>query len=167
MKIVLLTILICMASFTCMAQAGISEIKKFGSSATSADEEQIADLMKTYTTGWMNGDAKLVASTYTEDAEFMNAYGGLEYGKEDIEKFLIYLFKEMGGGNDNSESEGGRISIRFLEDDVAVLHTYVRSVRTESRTDEDTREVHSTFVINKTEDEGWKIVHHMIMDVRN
>lgn len=167
MKNLFLTMLMCITSLTGMAQGSIPDTKKFGKASASADEEQITKLMNTYTKGWMNGDAKVVASTYTKDAEFMNAYGGLEYGRDNIEKFLTSLFKEMGSGNENSENEGGRISIRFLDDDVAVLHTYIRSTRAESRTNEETREVHSTFVINKTVDEDWKIVHHMIMDVRN
>jgi uncharacterized protein (TIGR02246 family) len=141
--------------------------RQFGEPATEQDKAAIESLLATMARGWRTGDAEMAASVYAEDAEWMNAYGEILYGTEAVKTRLAELFASTGDAEEAGEQEHGSVSLRYLGDEAAIYHGYVYSDRTESRTGEDQREVHSTMVFQKTADGSWQIVHHMIMDVRD
>ena len=152
-------------SHTLMAQDKVYSPKRFGSPPTPADEDQILELMDNYSMGWFMEDARMLAATYDERAEFVNDKGDLEYGRDDIKEFYTRLFEASDSGDEASQNSGARISIRYLGDKVAVFHSFTRPTQTGSQPVNDSHYSHSTFVLNKTTAEGWKIVHHMVMDV--
>lgn len=163
-KIVFSSFFFILLSHTLMAQDKVYSPARFGRAATPADEDQIIELMDSYSMGMLMGDARMVASNYTENASFMSADSDLIYGRTDIKAFLTQYFQESGT---RDETSGARISFRYLEDKVAVYHSFTRGTDSESSPEEAFPETHSTFVLHKTADEGWKIVHHMIMNLEN
>lgn len=57
------------------------------------------------------------------------------------------------------------VSLRYVGDEVAILHGVTMSTRGEARSGTGERRVHTTTVLAK-EDGAWRIVHQMIMDAR-
>lgn len=82
--------------------------------------EEIPALFKE---AWMNRDAGMLASLFTEDAEFVNVVGLWWHHREDIEKAHAYGFKYIFGDSDLDIRE---IKIKQLSDDIAVVHARMR-----------------------------------------
>ena len=147
-----------------MAQENIYSPARFGRAATPADEDKIIELMDNYSMGWMMENARLVASTYTENGTFLNSDPIVKYGRKNIEEYLDAFFEE---NTIREQTSGGRISFRYIEDNVVVYHSFTRGTPASSENENAFPETHSTFVLHKTDEEGWKIAHHVMMDVPN
>lgn len=164
MKNLILLLIFAVLSHILMGQDNIYSPARFGRAATPADEDKIIELMDDYSMGWMMENAGMVASTYTKNGTFVNSDPTVKYGRENIEEYLDTFFKE---NTIREQTSGGRISFRYIEDNVVVYHSFTRGTPASSDTENSYPETHSTFVLHKTKEEGWKIVHHMIIDIKN
>lgn len=137
-----------------------------GEPASAADAEAIREVLAITGKGWGTGDAELFASVYSDDAEWMNAFGQIRRSREAIENYLTELFAEddEGMGEDEAMS-GASISLRYIGDDVAIYHGVTKSVRMGALEGADERRVHNTTVLEKR-DGQWMIVHEHISDAR-
>lgn len=142
------------------------EYRVFGEPSSAEAGEALGEASRGFSEAWGRGDAAAVASYYADDAEWTNAFGAVVRGPADLEAFLTWLFDADDEATSAGETSGSRlISLRYLDDDVAVTHGLTSSTRGEARSGEGPRRVHLTFVWARVEGE-WKIVHQMIMDAR-
>jgi uncharacterized protein (TIGR02246 family) len=79
------------------------------------EEKAIRAVAEAFTGAYNAGDAKAVAALYTEDAEFIDEYGGLIQGRPLIQDFYSAIFQERPG----VAIEIALDSLRFLGPDVA------------------------------------------------
>lgn len=143
----------------------LPEYKVFGEAAPE-DAQAIGMLMRQFSEARQAGDAERTAAFFAEDVEWTNAFGDVVRGSDNLQKFLDWLFSQDEEGTTEGEAMQYRpVSIRYLGDDVAVLHGMTLSTRGEARSGEGPRRVHLTFVLAKR-DEKWRIVYQMIMDAR-
>lgn len=143
----------------------LPEYKVFGEAAPK-DAEAIGLLMRQFSQARQAGDAERTAAFFAEDVEWTNAFGDVVRGSDNLQKFLAWLFSQDEKGTTEGEAMQYRpVSIRYLGDDVAVLHGMTLSTRGEARSGEGPRRVHLTFVLAK-QNEQWRIVYQMIMDAR-
>ncbi len=79
------------------------------------DEKAIRAIAEAFTRAFNSGDAKAVAAFFTEDAEFIDEYGGLYQGRPAIEDFYAAMFQ----GRPGFTIEVAMNALRFLGPDVA------------------------------------------------
>lgn len=98
-----------------------SIIKHMPKNYKSAKEpEQIPAL---FVEAWKQRDAEMLASLFTEDAEFVNVVGLWWHDREDIQKAHAYGFKHIFGASDIRLME---TRVKKLSDDIAVVHARMR-----------------------------------------
>lgn len=157
--------------------APLPEYRVFGEPATTSDEAAIAELIRRFGMAWGSSDVEGTVAAYTDDAEWTNAFADVYRGHDELKGQFARLFKRFesgpSGSSDPSETESprpemkrGRVSLRYLGDDAAVLHSYTESGWGVNREGEGPRRVHVTYVLEKQPDGAWLIAHQMIMDAR-
>ena len=135
--------------------------------ATGQDPERAAidALIETWNQGWRIQDAELAASGYAEDADWINAFGMRERGREAITAKLHEIFAlpfVM-----NATSRVASQEARFIRPDVAIVITKVEreGQRTSSGEELGIRHTSHQRVLRK-EGGRWRIVSHLISDAR-
>jgi hypothetical protein len=121
-----------------------------------------------FRSAWASQDAGRVASLHVSDTEWINAYGRQFQSASELHVFLERrLFPAFDPAIAREEAEAlRRVSYRCLGDDAAVVHLYAEGRRGPSRNQgEDLRRTHTHMVLSFTE-EGYRIVHTAVMDVR-
>lgn len=86
----------------------------------AAQPEDIPNLFKE---AWMKRDADMLASLFTEGAEFVNVVGLWWHNREDIRQAHAYGFEKIFGDSDLAIRE---IKVKELSDDIAVVHARMR-----------------------------------------
>lgn len=106
---------------------------------------------------WMKRDAAMLASLFTDDAEFVNVVGLWWHNREDIEKAHAYGFENIFG---DSDLKLRKTKVKFLSDDIAVIHARMR-LKNQSPADKEStpslRQNIFSFVVQK-EGEHWLCV---------
>lgn len=72
---------------------------------------------------WMNRDANMLSSLFTEEAEFVNVVGLWWHNRKDIERAHAYGFENIFGESDLRIMES---SVKYLHEDIAVVHARMR-----------------------------------------
>ena len=85
----------------------------------SADEKALHDLFQVSKDGWNLGDGAAYAASFTEDADYILWNGTHLKGRQAIAAAHQQLFETRLGG---SRLEGEIQHIRFLSDDIALVH---------------------------------------------
>jgi uncharacterized protein (TIGR02246 family) len=85
----------------------------------SADEQALHDLFQVSKDGWNQGDGAAYAASFTEDADYILWNGTHLKGRPAIAAAHQQLFETRLQG---SRLEGFIKHIRFLSDDIALLH---------------------------------------------
>ncbi len=130
-----------------------------------ADEAAIGELLMKLAKGFRDLDVRALEDIYAEDADWTNAFGRTCHGREEILAFLRRLFAEprFAAGELVGKPQA---SIRFLDDNVAVVKTYIERRGQETVEGEVlNRRNHSLKVLQKS-DGRWLIVSEMYMDAR-
>lgn len=144
---------------------------KMSEPSINADEEKAIQMMLAVEgRGWSIRDAKMASSVYTEDAQWMNAFGRRKNGRVEIEEFLVWLFSHPGEQNTkttNLPDSSRQFSIRFIRPDVAIIHDYreVIGQLSDSGREMPKRKIHVTKIVTK-ESGKWLIANSVIMDER-
>ena len=148
------------------AYEDLPEFVQFGEPATEADFDAIRELLATSGAAWGQGDAETFASFYSDDAEWMNAFGQVRRGSDAIKVYLSDLFEDQDEEMaEFEEQSGASISLRFIGDNVAIFHGVTSSTRMGALEGAEERRVHNTSVMEKRGD-TWVIVHEHISDAR-
>ena len=155
--------------------APLPEYRTFGAPGSEADAKAISSLMSGFSSAWARQDVDAVVAAYAEDAEWVNAFGLVYRGHAELRQRFTDLFQRFPAprstdtAQEASSSSGGpppgRISLRYVGSDAAVVHTFTESRWGPSRDESAVRRVMVTYVLGKRAG-TWKIVHQMIMDAR-
>ncbi|WP_421773392.1 YybH family protein [Gracilimonas sp.] len=116
--------------------------------------EQIAAL---FTDAWMKRDADMLASLFTEDAEFVNVVGLWWHNRDDIKEAHAYGFNKIFGESDLVLRES---RVKYLSDDIAVVYARMRLKNQTPNGEVNTPSLRQnifTFVVQKMES-SWKCV---------
>jgi ketosteroid isomerase-like protein len=157
--------------------APLPEFRVFGEPATASDEAAIADLMRRFGEAWSSQDVDGAVEAYVQDAEWINAFADVYRGHEELRGQFARLFERFESAPDEADDEEEReasrpsmkrerLSLRYIGDDAAVIHSYTESDWGVNRDGEGLRRVHMTYVLEKQQDGKWLIAHQMIMDAR-
>lgn len=168
-----LLLLSCLLAAPCFGQdspeadlSDLPEYRVFGEAASAEDAEAITSVMQRLGQAWGSGDADAVAALYAEDAEWTNAFGNVIRSPAELRAFLASMFSQDAPGTSASELSSYRpLSLRYVGDNVAIVHGVVTSTREDARSGEGLRRVHNTYVLTN-ESGDWQIIHHIIMDAR-
>jgi uncharacterized protein (TIGR02246 family) len=89
----------------------------------SADEQALRELFQQMQDGWNQGNGQAMAAPFTDDADYI-IWNGLHLkGRQAIASMHQEIFETFYQG---SRLEGSIRSIRFLSDDIALLHLHGR-----------------------------------------
>jgi uncharacterized protein (TIGR02246 family) len=89
----------------------------------STDEQALHDLFQKLQEAWNQGDGQTYAASFTEDADYINVTGAYLKGQQAIATVHQQLFETLFQG---SRLEGFVKQIRFLREDIALLHLHGR-----------------------------------------
>jgi len=157
--------------------APLPEYRVFGEPATASDAEAIADVMRRFGQAWGSSDVDGALAAYAEDAEWTNAFADVRRGRQELRDQFTRLFERFESGSNEGAETGeeeasqapmkrGSVSLRYIGNDAAVIHSYTESDWGMNRDGGGLRRVHLTFVLEKQQNGAWLIVHQMIMDAR-
>lgn len=91
------------------------------SRAESGDERAIRELAAQWETAWNHHDPAALARLVTSDADFVNVRGTWAKGREQFEKNQT---AQQEGNERNSTWKTTEVNVRFVNPDVAIVHTY-------------------------------------------
>jgi uncharacterized protein (TIGR02246 family) len=89
----------------------------------STDEKALHDLFQEMQDGWNQGDGQAFAAHFTEDADYIVVNGTHLKGRQAIATALQQQFETRFRG---SRLQGFVKNIRFLSDDIALVHLHGR-----------------------------------------
>ena len=89
----------------------------------STDEKALHNLFHKMQDGWNQGDGQAFAASFTEDADYIVVNGTYLKGRQAIAAAHQQLFETRFQG---SRLEGFLKHIRFLSDDIALMHVHGR-----------------------------------------
>jgi uncharacterized protein (TIGR02246 family) len=130
------------------------------------DREAIIQVIENWKIAWETKDPQLAAQDYSEDADWVNAFGMARKGREQIEQTLAYVFSLPFVMAGSGQTVGQQL--HFIHPDVAVAWTSVerRGQLTPSGEPLGTRHTTHLRVFARSE-VGWQIVSHLISDARD
>jgi uncharacterized protein (TIGR02246 family) len=140
----------------------------YGQPASPADADSIRAVMTRLGLATRAGNAADAVTAYAEDAEWTNAFGRVKRDRSELEAFFRDELFSNRVGIPGRVVNDRVISFRFVGKDVAILHSYNESEGQVSPRGQPMgyRRTHHHFVLGKRA-EGWRIVHHVVMDQRD
>jgi uncharacterized protein (TIGR02246 family) len=87
---------------------------------SAADEEAVRAVPRMVVDAWARGDGAGVAAAFTDDVDFIAGDGRLVQGRDAI---VPYFQEQFDGWLAGSRSVAEVVNVRFVRDDVAVVHT--------------------------------------------
>ena len=144
----------------------VPEYAVYGAPANQSDESAIDRLINIFKEAWSSQDAQMVAELHSPDANWINAFGRIFRGSDNLEYFLENnLFPNYPAAVSVEEMENFTpISRRYIGSDTVIVHAYTTS-RRGSALSGDERRIYFNLVIAKLDD-NWKIAHQTISDIR-
>lgn len=112
LPVILVTVL---AVVTARAQEATPE-----SAPTGIDEAAVRAVPQIVVDAWARGDGEGVAAAFTEDVDFIAGDGRLVQGRDALVPYFQNQFDSWLAG---SRAVADVINVRFLRDDLAVVHT--------------------------------------------
>jgi|HubBroStandDraft_2_1064218.scaffolds.fasta_scaffold131962_2 uncharacterized protein (TIGR02246 family) len=137
------------------------------SSLPVADQEAIARTLRSLLTGFGTRQADALAGVYSADADWVNAFGSVKKGGEEIVGYLRGLFAD-GNFNAGKLKAPPESRVRVLTPDVVLVSSHLK-IEGQQLVDGGViaeRDNHSLRVLQRQADGGWLIVSEMYMDVR-
>jgi uncharacterized protein (TIGR02246 family) len=130
-----------------------------------ADQNAIATTLINLMAGFTARDADQLRDVYTDDADWVNAFGSVKRGADEIVGYLRGLFADA---NFNAGTLAGPpvTTIRVLSEDVVLVSTHL-VVTGQLLLDGQPiteRDNHSLRVLRRQSDGSWKIVSEMYND---
>jgi len=130
---------------------------------TAEDEAAIRMIVNHWQQAWEKFDASVLVDDYAEDADWLNAFGVRNKGREKILAFMTQVVKRP--TVQGRTTIWGEPQVRFVRSDVAIT---TRDYQTKGHKTPDgvemaERKTHCTWVLTK--DNGkWRIASQMISD---
>jgi uncharacterized protein (TIGR02246 family) len=135
------------------------------SSLPQADQEAIGATLIALRTGFQDRDADKLVGVYSADADWVNAFGSVKKGSEEILTYLQGLFADA---NFNAGTLRGppEVTIRVLTPEVALVsaHLQVEGQKLLAGGEIELRDNYSLRVLRRQADGAWPIVSEMFND---
>ena len=134
-------------------------------SLPQADQDAIGATLISLVTGFRERDAEKLVGIYTSDADWVNAFGTVKKGGDEIVEYLRGLFS-----NDNFNAgtlkAPPQTSFRVLTPDVVLVsaHLQVEGQKLVGGGEIEVRDNHSLRVLQRQADGSWLIVSEMYND---
>jgi uncharacterized protein (TIGR02246 family) len=130
------------------------------------DSLQINSIIEDWNISWDVKDYKLAAKWYSNDAKFVNAFGDVKNGKNEIEQLLKEVFSLPFVMSGKSETKAQTFQI--LNDNVVIIHTSVerKGQKMPEGSNIEKRITTHLRVFEKNSNQ-WQIKSHLISDARD
>jgi uncharacterized protein (TIGR02246 family) len=142
-----------------------AEVSEDISSLPQADQDAIGDTLISLMTGFRERDAEKLVGIYSADADWVNAFGTVKKGGDEIVEYLRGLFSDdnFNAGTLKAPPETG---LRVLTPDVVLVsaHLQVEGQKLVGGGEIEVRDNHSLRVLQRQEDGSWLIVSEMYND---
>ncbi|SDN10771.1 conserved hypothetical protein [Fictibacillus solisalsi] len=116
-------------------------------------KREIDHLFESLFSAWSSGDATLFAGCFTEDVDYITFFGEHIKGREQVKQSHEELFNGVLKG---SQMQGRITNIRFLGEEIAVVHCIGNTKMPHQKSFSEKRESINTNIIVK-QDGNWKI----------
>jgi uncharacterized protein (TIGR02246 family) len=135
------------------------------SSLTQADQDAIAATLISLVTGFQERDAEKLVGIYTSDADWVNAFGTVKRGGDEIVEYLRGLFSDD-NFNAGTLKAPPQTALRVLTPDVVLVsaHLRVEGQKLVGGGEIEVRDNHSLRVLHRQDDGSWLIVSEMYND---
>jgi uncharacterized protein (TIGR02246 family) len=135
------------------------------SSLPQADQDALAVTLISLMTGFRERDAEKLVGIYSADADWVNAFGTVKKGSDDIVAYLRGLFSDD-NFNAGALKAPPETAIRVLTPDVVVVsaHLQVEGQKLVGGGDIEVRDNFSLRVLTRQSDGSWLIVSEMYND---
>jgi uncharacterized protein (TIGR02246 family) len=134
-----------------------------------ADIAAIKQIVENWDRTFMEGNADLSAPDFADDTLWINAFGIVKHGRQELHAFLGSLFaRPARGGFEAAHITGAEPWVRFVRPDVAVVHTrlWISGQRSASGQEYPERRNHTLRVMTK-EQGRWTVAAHLTMDEKD
>ena len=136
-----------------------------------ADISAIRQVLENWDRTFTETNADLSAPDFADDALWINAFGVVRHGRQEIRAFLQSLFARPGGGGfEPARYTVAEPWIRFVRPDVAVVHTrlWISGQRSSSGSDQEYPERRNHTLRVMTKEQGrWTVAAHLTMDEKD
>jgi uncharacterized protein (TIGR02246 family) len=131
------------------------------------DQAAIGKTCGTLARGFATHSADGLQEIYAEDADWINAFGTVKKGAQEIAAYLKILFANANFAA-GTMPEPPTISLRKVTDEVVVvtINQHIRGQLLTSGEAIQLRDNHSLHILHKETDGRWLIVSEMFMDAR-
>jgi uncharacterized protein (TIGR02246 family) len=135
------------------------------SSLSQADQGAIGATLISLMAGFRERDAEMLVGIYTSDADWVNAFGSVKKGGDQIVEYLRGLFSDD-NFNAGTVKAPPETSIRVLTPDVVLVsaHLQVEGQKLVGGGEIEVRDNHSLRVLQRQGDGSWLIVSEMYND---
>jgi uncharacterized protein (TIGR02246 family) len=135
------------------------------SALPQADQDAIATTLISLMTGFRERDAERLVGIYTSDADWVNAFGTVKKGGNEIVEYLRGLFSDD-NFNAGTLTAPPETTIRVLTPDVVLVsaHLQVEGQKLVGGGEIEVRDNHSLRVLHRQSDGSWLIVSEMYND---
>ena len=129
------------------------------------DQEAIARTLTLLLAGFSERNVDKLADVYTDDADWVNAFGSVKHGRQEIITYLRGLFADA-NFNAGTLKAAPQSSIRVLTNEVVLVsvHLLIEGQRLLDGGVIDERDNHSLHVLQCQNDGTWPVVSEMYMD---
>jgi uncharacterized protein (TIGR02246 family) len=131
------------------------------------DQAALLATLRNLLVGFQRRNADLLVEVYTDDADWVNAFGSVKRGAAEIIDYLRGLFADA-NFNDGQLVSPPRSNIRSLSENIAVVSTHLR-VSGQGLIDGGAialRDNHSLHILQKQPDARWQVASEIYMDAR-
>ena len=132
---------------------------------TPRDQEAITRTLTSLLAGFSERDVGKLADVYSDDADWVNAFGSVKHGRQQIITYLRGLFADA-NFNAGTLKAPPQSSIRVLTNEVVVVSTHLL-IKGQKLLDGgviDERDNHSLHVLQRQGDGTWPVVSEIYMD---
>jgi uncharacterized protein (TIGR02246 family) len=135
------------------------------SSLPQADQDAIAVTLISLLTGFRERDAQKLVGIYTSDADWVNAFGSVKKGGDEIVEYLRGLFSDD-NFNAGALKAPPETSVKVLTPEVVLVsaHLQVEGQKLVGGGEIEVRDNHSLRVLHRQADGSWLIASEMYND---
>ena len=129
------------------------------------DQQAIDKTLLTLLKGFRDRDAEALHAVYSDDADWVNAFGSVKHGRQEIISYLRGLFADA-NFNAGTLKAPPQSSIRVLTDEVVIVSTHLL-IEGQQLLDGgviDERDNRSLHVLQRQSDGTWPVVSEIYMD---
>jgi uncharacterized protein (TIGR02246 family) len=135
------------------------------SSLPQADQDAIGATLISLMTGFRERDVEKLVGIYTSDADWVNAFGTMKKGRDEIVEYLRGLFADD-NFNAGTLKAPPQTALRVLTPDVVLVsaHLQVQGQKLVGGGEIEVRNNYSLRVLQRQDDGSWLIVSEMYND---